>query len=599
MAESNLNFAKIVANPTSYGWSQAYSAGKLFAVISLEKEPEIEEKDYLNVVGKEILNTLEQEFFTLETKDLESIKQAVSTTLQKVPQNVSLSFVAGSIVGNVLYLYILGNGKADIKRDGTLGTLLEASDQTNDSLKEASGFLQEGDVLILQTKKFSEVISDSTLLEFLENASIADASENLAPLVHEKENPTASAVLVNYKEQAKTEEFEPEEKIHDTPHEEDKPQMQVQEENRPEYFATESTQPKSSFLTKLSSPFSIVKRLRIPSFPNLSQPRKIILLIVVVIIILFAGSVFFALQKQGTEKVQSQFNSIYPQALKKYEEGQGLMDLNQTLAKDSFEQAKKILNDGKGSLPKGSDEEEKVSELLIKIDTALGSSAISESVSAAEVNLSESPYLTAQTKKSALDFTKDDKNTYLIDKTELSSLANGQDSSKTLFGNDNDWKDVGGIAVYNTNLYVLDKDQNQILKFVNTGAEYQKSNYFPQGTTPDFGKAVSIAIDNNVYVLFSDGNVVKYFKGQAQDFSLKGLDKPLLNPSKIYANTDFDNIYVLDKGNSRIVVFDKTGNFKAQYLTGVVKNAKDFEVLEANKKIFVLNSNKIFQIDLK
>jgi len=77
------------------------------------------------------------------------------------------------------------------------------------------------------------------------------------------------------------------------------------------------------------------------------------------------------------------------------------------------------------------------------------------------------------------------------------------------------------------------------------------------------------------------------------------LDKPLSNPIKIYANTDFDNIYVLDKGNSRVVVFDKTGSFKAQYLAGVVKNASDFEVLEADKKVLILNNNKIFQIDLK
>ncbi|MEK7551337.1 MAG: hypothetical protein AAB532_01950 [Patescibacteria group bacterium] len=597
MAQSNLNFAKIVANPTSFGWSQAYSAGKLFAVISLEKEPEVEEKDYLNVVGKEILNTLEQEFFTLETKDLESIRQAVLTTLGKVPQNVSLSFVAGSIVGNVLYLYILGNGKADIKRDGTLGTLLEASDQTNDSLKEASGFLQDGDVLVLQTKKFSEVISDSTLLEFLESANILDASENLAPLVHEKENPSSAAVLVHYKEQTVVEPFAVEEKP-PVENEETAP-AETPLENTPEYFAKENAAPKANILSSLFAPLLILKRVRIPSLSNLSKPRRLILLIIVVIVILFVGSVFFALQKQGTDKVQSQFNSIYPSALKKYEEGQGLMDLNQSLAKDSFEQAKQILNDGKDTLPKGSSEEQKVTELLTKIDSALGSSATSESVSANEVTLSQSPYLETQTKETALYFTRDDKTTYLVDSKKLSSITNGSTSSKSLFENDGDWKTVGGLATYNTNLYVLDKDQNQILKFLNSGSSYQKSNYFPESVTPDFAKAVSIAIDNNIYVLFNDGVVAKYFKGQAEDFTLKGLDKPLSNPTRIYANPDFDNIYILDKGNSRIVVFDKTGSFKAEYLSGVVKNAKDFEVLESDKKIYILNENKLYQIDLK
>ena len=111
MSDSNLTFAKIVANPNAYSWSQAYNAGKLFAVLSLEAEEESQEKDYLNVLGKEILDTLEQEFFTLETKDLESIKQAVITTSEKIPQEINCSFVICSVVGNVLYVYILGNGK--------------------------------------------------------------------------------------------------------------------------------------------------------------------------------------------------------------------------------------------------------------------------------------------------------------------------------------------------------------------------------------------------------------------------------------------------------------------------------------------------------
>ena len=62
-------------HPSQSSWSQAYNAGKLFAVLSLEKEiEEVPEKDYLNILGKELLETLEQEFFTLEVKDLESIK---------------------------------------------------------------------------------------------------------------------------------------------------------------------------------------------------------------------------------------------------------------------------------------------------------------------------------------------------------------------------------------------------------------------------------------------------------------------------------------------------------------------------------------------
>src|SRR3989344_2581277 len=104
MAEAELNFAKIVANPTPLGWCQVYSAGKLFAAISLEKQEEEGEKDYLNVVGKEILNTLEQEFFILEKKDLDSIREAVLTTSKKIPEDVIVSFNVYLSISDNIYV---------------------------------------------------------------------------------------------------------------------------------------------------------------------------------------------------------------------------------------------------------------------------------------------------------------------------------------------------------------------------------------------------------------------------------------------------------------------------------------------------------------
>ena len=167
--------------------------------MSLETTEETHEKDYLNVLGKEILDTLEQEFFTLEAKDLESIKQAVLTTSGKIPQEISCSFTIGSIVNNILYVYILGNGRVSLKRQEKLGNLLEVRDQKPDSLKVASGFLEDGDMIVLQTKQFADVISIGTLTEFMDDLPPAEVAENLAPLVHEKEEAGAAAIIIHYK----------------------------------------------------------------------------------------------------------------------------------------------------------------------------------------------------------------------------------------------------------------------------------------------------------------------------------------------------------------------------------------------------------------
>ena len=97
MAETNLAFAKIVASPTISSWSQAYNAGKLFAVVSLEKAANEEDTNgSLATLGKNILEKLEQNFFTLEKKDLVSIKSAIEESLKIIPEDVLYSFSISS-----------------------------------------------------------------------------------------------------------------------------------------------------------------------------------------------------------------------------------------------------------------------------------------------------------------------------------------------------------------------------------------------------------------------------------------------------------------------------------------------------------------------
>lgn len=92
---------------------------------------------------------------------------------------------------------------------------------------------------------------------------------------------------------------------------------------------------------------------------------------------------------------------------------------------------------------------------------------------------------------------------------------------------------------------------------------------------------------------------LKFTRGKADTFNVTSLDKPFSSPTRIYTNTDDKQIYILDNGNSRIVVLDKNGAYSSQYTAKILKDAKDFEIREADKKIFVLSQNKIWEIDIK
>lgn len=587
MTESNLLFAKIVANPSTYSWSQVYSAGKLFAVLSLETNEENKEKDYLNVLGKEILDTLEQEFFSLEEKSLESIGQAVLTTSKKIPEDIFCSLTIGVFVNNILYVYILGNGKVSLKRAGNLGNLLESADQKSTSIKQASGFLEDNDVLILQTKQFSNIISIETLSEFLDDLPPSEAAENIAPLIHEKEESGAAAIIINYKTPVnKAETLAPLEEEQ----QKDFDQEKVEEKSP---FYSSSIKRDFNFSDKIKPLFA-----KMPKQFDLNHPRKVILTIVVVIIIVLLGSIVFAVKKQQSAKIQAAFESVYPEAQKQYGEGQGLIGLNQNLARDNFSRAQKILEEGKNKLPKNSKEAKQILELLAKVNSALNSTSGVIASQARQVDTSLSSFLLAQTKNDGLYFAYDDKNIYGLTADSVYSLNKDGTNKKTAIKNDDFWQNPAGLSPYNGNIYVLDKKQNQILKFVATSDGFSKTNYF-QSTNPDFSKAAAMAIDSSVYVLISDGSISKFTKGNADNFSAAGLDKPLSNPKKIFTDANTDNIYILDNGNSRIVVLDKNGGYKSQYQADVIKNAKDFDVLEKDKKVYVLSNGKVYQINLK
>ena len=93
MAGTNLTFSKVVATPTQTAWSQAYSAGSLFGAFSLQTDPSLQSNiENLSTSGKDLISTLESEFFPLENKNLESIKQAISATISKIGVGIN-SFI--------------------------------------------------------------------------------------------------------------------------------------------------------------------------------------------------------------------------------------------------------------------------------------------------------------------------------------------------------------------------------------------------------------------------------------------------------------------------------------------------------------------------
>ncbi len=575
MENKRLTHATIVASPTATSWSQAYIAGTIFVVVSLNSEATSEEEISLGAIGKEILNTLEAEYFTLETKNLSSIKQAFEVALKPALQKKTLVVSAGlfSIIDNVLYIMLLGGAKTVMKRNDTLGTLLTSDDTT--TISSASGMLEDNDIVILETKKFSSMVSKDHLKNSLHYTTPSEIAENLSPSLHEKEEGGATAVILLYKTPAI-----------ETP---------VQEETyEKESFTTITKEKKlvkikgfaSSFLLHL---FQFVKkRMHL----NFNRKQKMFLSLAILLVFLLFGSGIFVLTSRETARNEAKFQEVFSLAKAKYDEGQNLLPLNKNLARDDFQEAKKILLEKGDTFPKNSKYETKLSDLLKTVESSLALASGVNTIQASPTTANSTLLETA--KKYNAVVTQDEKNVYGIDQDAIFTVDKKSESKKAIIPNNDHWTNIGGIGVYTGNVYVLDKKLGQIFKFTNP--TFAKSNYF-SGSGQDFSTASSLAIDGSIWVLFENGEIKKFTRGKLDELKISDLDKGFSKPSRIFTDAETANVYILDRGNSRVVVLNKSGVYQTQYQADILKNAKEFEVLEKDKKILVLRDEKLWVLE--
>lgn len=129
------------------------------------------------------------------------------------------------------------------------------------------------------------------------------------------------------------------------------------------------------------------------------------------------------------------------------------------------------------------------------------------------------------------------------------------------------WENPCALATYSGNLYVLDPDHENIIKYVPDGDDYQHDpvDYVQAAADVRWPEVIDMAIDGAIYLLLSDGSIVKFAGGQAQAFPQEGLYPPLEEPLVISASPDSSSVFVADSSEGRIVEFTQEGQFVRQY----------------------------------
>jgi hypothetical protein len=170
--------------------------------------------------------------------------------------------------------------------------------------------------------------------------------------------------------------------------------------------------------------------------------------------------------------------------------------------------------------------------------------------------------------------------------TQLLSIGSGKAQAMT------------DIATYANRLYRLDAANGQIWRYPSVSGGFGNEQAYLQAVSTNLNDAVSLAVDSNVYVLKSNGQVARFYSGGQDGFSLSPIDPSLQNGNAIWAVGDGTYIAIADATGKRVLLFTKEGKLVAQYTSPLFKGPKDVTVDEKEKKIYVVDGNAVYELPL-
>jgi hypothetical protein len=154
------------------------------------------------------------------------------------------------------------------------------------------------------------------------------------------------------------------------------------------------------------------------------------------------------------------------------------------------------------------------------------------------------------------------------------------------------------IGTYEGRLYVLDTIINQIRRYEPRGDTYpdRPDHYFVLSPPRPLADVLDMAIDGRIYLLYNDGAIHKFLRGELEPFEVRGVPGDLNQAVALAIDPDSSSgvIYVADRGNKRVVALEPDGGFRAQFRAEQAFDALEaLAVDEAARRIYAISGGKL------
>jgi hypothetical protein len=605
--------SKLTGPPGNSGWAQVHEftpddpdklklRGHLFVIVSTNHT---ESGIDTITAGRELLTRYHEEYYgKLEGKPFNVLRDATQKVADEFRQTWGdVEIVAASFVDNVVYSAAVGGASVMVFREGALGKILESG---ADQVITASGYPRNGDVILLATKSFFQIVSQGVIKAALSAPAPEDSIETLGPIALGAQSPgNLGAAIIKFEERLET----------------TVPQEQI----------IKPTIPKSNFFTDLLK--KIPKRniyLKVDSPEEISpQSKKMTFTIAAILLGLLAVSIGFGIRQKSINDTKNKYRGILEQAQNDVEQAISLASVSSERSRELFASGEQKLKQIENLNVK----DPEIDSLKKKMDDSRAA-VLGEYKASPEMFL-DLTLLSSGFKGDAVSFSGG--LIYVLDKSgqRIVSVESSTKKSKVVAGpgvvnsaqalaayEDNvfvlesdgvyqvdsgnnkviekTWSGDALISAFAGNMYLLDKSGNQIYRYAGNSTGFgEKQNWLAAGTNVDFSDVVQITIDGSIYALYPNSRIQKFSQGSSQNFNIKGTFPEIGSVNAIYGNPDNQYIYLLDRAGKRVVVTDKKGVYKAQYVDDLISSAITLVASETDKKIILLTGDKLYSMEIK
>ncbi len=572
------------------------------------------EQEAIAVASRDVFEFFPKKLEISEEGILETLGSAREAAIKYLEgQGFQMSFVFAFFCKNACFIVRVG--------DGVKVLVFDPPKSDEITFEQGSGPVHPGQLYLIATEKFLESFDPSGFLEKTD-IDYGELVDGLATDITAAERSSEiGAVFVQIKGgEEKTENLE-----------EEVPSM-VDEMVRgdEQYGETVSEEPVESeqglqkesivgmFLGKIkgfgAGFWKELKRLKRGDLGAVLRLRQHVMLVVIGVILVLAASVVFTIWQKGQRARDLEFGAHLAAANSKYNEGVSLIELNKARARQDFVDAQNELKAATDLKKNDAAAAKLAGDIVAKLKETDVTSNISfsqianisnvNSISFADKNIvaaSADKLFIVNTSSKTADEVKGasggissvvfDNKAFILTGSGIlrQDLAGGTATKIQVSAGGQD------IGVFFGNVYVL--FGSKIAKITPIEGGYApETDYL--AAKMDFLPSSRFAIDGSIWVTKED-KILKFTRGTQDNFQISGLSAAAGELGPIYTDGTLDNLYVLDKVNSALLVIAKDGTYKKAYQAPEFGKASDILVTDDASTLYVAVDGKVLQASIK